>query len=1005
MAASSGGGAAAPGGPEFLPPGEFPGPAPELVLIEDGSGGPTEGELAAEALLATEPVPEWIQRTPPFERRVDPSDGFAYLLSEFRDTYGDYDGLQAMWDMCEVYVGPETNVIGDDNFDPFNTNWALAPGSPGGPPPDYDAVLQTPETYMATRFPDGNARFPPAELPASESASPVTPPSALPRGTTRKPVLGAGVLTGRKPIPAELSASIAELMKGKQEDIERVIAFGLLQRERLSLIADEPKAGYKRPADDPAPAPPMPGPPGSIQTHPDGTLAFAPPYPPPSAGSSAGSAAVAGDPSPSSVFRAGYLARRLGMASGLGTPGSTVANAGSPPGPAGAQFGTPTFGGSSSAAGTGSATFLVGGGIAGPSTGAPLASTGGMSLLQSSASTFGFFPSTGAAAAPFSPPSPSASPFAGSLFGGSASGVSSGGAQSLFGSGTQGSSSGGAHPLGGGALGSSSGGAAPPSSAGMFDPRVDHIHGVQYAQQHAANQMQARLDALQGQFQKQQEEIRQQKEDELVELRRRLEAERQARDAERQRYETWAPPAGGAAPAAAHKPQGDPTYWLDDADVSDLDSRIEPSLRDRLLQHDCITRPMRNMLIRNNVCSEQSYYNVGSTEAEARNILADLAGLRIDRTLDGYCRSHQSPAAMLKQIWDDLHDQNDPQSEDKAKPLTLPQVVALEAKAKLFMGFRYPSYLSPDESWMGKCRRNFVQRRYEVHPFDNVKCAVRDSRVSDSHAADSSNDKLFLDGMAFDGSGDAKLTFAKKKESHTFRLWWRGQNLGYHGVETVGNAVHNCKNDNGDVIPWLSHTVVLEILSRMQQYCVDAGEQRRVNFENARSNELDFRRVMFDMVRDEGCSLDHAYYAVGKQQLQLLFQYQNNQSQGGYRQPSPKKAPKTKGARKGGYVPYSGGGGGGGGRDKGSGKGKDKRGGDGGGAKTRKSTSDFVREPSKPHLYQSYKGQRYCINWNLHGNCKFGKNCNQLHFCNYVGCDKGHIKEGCRSGDSSKHRW
>ena len=79
--------------------------------------------------------------------------------------------------------------------------------------------------------------------------------------------------------------------------------------------------------------------------------------------------------------------------------------------------------------------------------------------------------------------------------------------------------------------------------------------------------------------------------------------------------------------------------------------------------------------------------------------------------------------------------------------------------------------------------------------------------------------------------------------------------------------------------------------------------------------------------------------------------------------------------------------------------------GGGSSSKTSKRTNDFVREPNKPHLYQSYKGKRYCINWNLHGWCKFGKNCSQLHFCNYVGCDKGHVYEGCRSGDSSKHRW
>ena len=225
-------------------------------------------------------------------------------------------------------------------------------------------------------------------------------------------------------------------------------------------------------------------------------------------------------------------------------------------------------------------------------------------------------------------------------------------------------------------------------------------------------------------------------------------------------------------------------------------------------------------------------------------------------------------------------------------------------------------------------------------------------------------------------------------------------NLGYHGVETVGNAVHSCKHPtSGDVIPWLSHTVVLEILARIQQYCVDAGEQRRVTFENARSNESDFRRVMFDKVRTEGCTLDHAYYSEGKQQLQNLFQYQNNQSQGGYRgSPAPKPKPKAKASPKGsGYVPWTGGGG----ASKGTGKGKNGK----GNAKTSKRTSDFVREPNKPHWYQSYKGKRYCINWNLHGTCRFGKNCSELHYCNFVGCDKAHLFEGCRSGDSSRHRW
>ena len=49
--------------------------------------------------------------------------------------------------------------------------------------------------------------------------------------------------------------------------------------------------------------------------------------------------------------------------------------------------------------------------------------------------------------------------------------------------------------------------------------------------------------------------------------------------------------------------------------------------------------------------------------------------------------------------------------------------------------------------------------------------------------------------------------------------------------------------DAGQLVPWLSHTVVLEILARIQQYSVDADEQKRVNFANARTNEHDFRRV------------------------------------------------------------------------------------------------------------------------------------------------------------------
>ena len=1009
MAAASGGGSAAPEGPSLRQPGESRGDAFDPILLDgDSGGGPSAAELAAAAAQAVaEPIPAWIQNANPLERRIDPADGFARLLSEFRDLYGDSDELEQFWNMLDVYEGPETNVIGDENFDPFRIDWSLPPGSPGGPPDDYDAVMHTPDSYMAMRFPEGTQEFPPPQLPTFGSATPVTPPDrgGPERGSTGKPLLGASILTGRKPIPDDTQAQIEALLRGNQAELQRLLAFGLLQREQVLRTADEPKAGYKRPAAAPDPNTP-PG-----HASPTGGLSgFPSPASSSAAGSAAGSPAAAGDPTPSSVFTPGRLARMLGLAKGQGSPDSTAANVGSPFGTTGAQFGSP-----SSAIG----------GI--PPTGFSFATSGGMPSLGSTfggsslgASTAGLASSSGAAAAP--PLSPFPAPFAGSLFGGSTSGHGTAGAQGLFGNASYGSSSGGTQPFGGGAPGSTSGSAfptgpppgsssggtlppgPPPGATAGWDPALAHVHGVQYAQQHAANQMQSQLDALQAQFLRQQEEIRQQKQDELDELRRRLEDERKARDAERQRYETWTPPANGASPGAARKQQQDPTYWLDDTDDRDMDAKIEPSLRDRLLQHDCITRPMRNMLISNNVCSEQSYYNVGSTEAEARTILADMAGLRIDRTEVGYCRSHQTPAAMLKQIWDDLHDQNDPQSEDKAKPLTLPQVVALESKAKLFMGFTYPSYLSPDESWMGKCRRNFVQRRYEVYPFDNVKCAVRDSRVSDSYAADTANDKLFLDGMDFDASGDPKLTFAKKKERHTFRLWWRGQNLGWHGVETVGNAVHSCKNKDGDVIPWLSHTVVLEILARLQQYCVDAGEQRRVNFDNARSNELDFRRIMFDMVRTEGCTLDHAYYTAGKQQLQILFQYQNNQSQGGYRQPSPKKAAKTKGAPKGGYVPYSGGGGGG---DKGTGKGKNKGGGGGGGAntKTRKATSDFVREPNKPHLYQSYKGKRYCINWNLHGFCKFGKNCNQLHYCNYVGCKQGHILEGCRSGDSSKHRW
>ena len=50
----------------------------------------------------SQPVPEWIQLVPPFEYGIDPNDGFHYTLLEFRQHYGDYDGLRELWEMFAI---------------------------------------------------------------------------------------------------------------------------------------------------------------------------------------------------------------------------------------------------------------------------------------------------------------------------------------------------------------------------------------------------------------------------------------------------------------------------------------------------------------------------------------------------------------------------------------------------------------------------------------------------------------------------------------------------------------------------------------------------------------------------------------------------------------------------------------------------------------------------------------------------------------------------------------
>ena len=116
--------ASSSGGPSGPPAG---GAADPIDLIGDGSNiAPSEAELRdnfaaiqetdgqfprlAAALQeadrlpvdTSQPVPEWIQLVPPFEYGIDPNDGFHYTLLEFRQHYGDYDGLRELWEMFAI---------------------------------------------------------------------------------------------------------------------------------------------------------------------------------------------------------------------------------------------------------------------------------------------------------------------------------------------------------------------------------------------------------------------------------------------------------------------------------------------------------------------------------------------------------------------------------------------------------------------------------------------------------------------------------------------------------------------------------------------------------------------------------------------------------------------------------------------------------------------------------------------------------------------------------------
>ena len=242
------------------------------------------------------------------------------------------------------------------------------------------------------------------------------------------------------------------------------------------------------------------------------------------------------------------------------------------------------------------------------------------------------------------------------------------------------------------------------------------------------------------------------------------------------------------------------------------------------------------------------------------------------------------------------------------------------------------------------------------------------------------------------------MVFEKKKNKITYKKWCRGSELGWHAYEVVGNAVHSPKDAQGNPIPWLSHAVVLEIWSRFRQYVIEATEETRVSFVNAKTNEESFRRTLFGAIKTKECqTLDESYFKHGRNQLILLFQYQSH--------PILVHGYKGKEAR---YVPYAPTQPRGPSAPKGTGKGAkgkgDSKKGTGKGVKRQRpevmpqTGTDFIVQQGKP-FYDSYKGQKYCINWNLTGKCKFGKECSQLHFCSRIGCSKGHLFEGCRSGN------
>ena len=155
--------------------------------------------------------------------------------------------------------------------------------------------------------------------------------------------------------------------------------------------------------------------------------------------------------------------------------------------------------------------------------------------------------------------------------------------------------------------------------------------------------------------------------------------------------------------------------------------------------------------------------------------------------------------------------------------------------------------------------------------------------------------------------------------------------------------------------------------------------------------------------------------AIGYSTLRRLFQYQTNTIANSGANPGP-PADNSRGYgrfrnRNRRYQPYAGGnnqgananskgrgkGKGGGNSGGGGGQGGGKTGGKKGGGKGKGQNAGYVQCAGKP-FWDSYQGNKLCVAYNRGQPCPV-PNCTQLHYCSFVGCEKGHIPGGCKAAD------